>query len=207
MLIQEISVNELSFTYQYQSIFDRLSFSCKTGEIVGLVGANGTGKTTLLKILARLILLESQPLLINQANTDVVLEGYQEQIHYLGHKPGLNGNLTLLENLRYDSVIFNQDIPSNVTRLLHDWSLFDQRKCLARELSFGQQRKVGLLRLSCFPSQVWLLDEPFTGLDREACTLLANLIQKHVQNQGIVILSSHQNLSQYGLIMDSSIAL
>lgn len=197
--INSIQINHLNFAFQNQPLFNRFDLSINTGNILQLVGANGCGKTTLLKILARISIPIPQPLLINNLQDNDTLTAYQHQVRYIGHQPGLKQNLTVCENLHYDSLIFNQSLSEQIDDILNTWGLLKHKKKQINSLSFGQQRKIALIRLRCFPGKVWLLDEPFVGLDKEACELLVNLIQDHVQNQGIVVLSSHQEITTLGL--------
>lgn len=190
--IQQLHLRELCFGYQNQLVFDQFNLQVEAGQVVQLVGRNGAGKTTLLKILAGILIPETYALWVNGKISKTTVASYQQQVRYVGHAVALKWGLTLYENLQYDSLIFHQPLPSALPEWLDNWGLASVQDRVAGQLSFGQQRKVALLRLLCFPGTLWLLDEPGVAIDMTTSKLFMRLLHDHVQNRGIVILSTHQ---------------
>ena len=191
--IKQLDLKLLNFAYSSQNIFEQANFIFKAGQITQLHGHNGSGKTTLLKILAGLIAPDTDSLWINHRQDNASKLMYQQNLLYVGHKAALKPQLTLLQNLQLDLLLHNISTKnSELDKTTDIWTLPDLRTTLAGDLSFGQQRKLALCRLILIPRQVWLLDEPFQGLDQKSCQILAQMLDDHVQNQGIVVLSNHQ---------------
>ncbi len=164
-----------------------LNLSVSAGSSLLLEGANGSGKTSLLRVIAGLL---------RPWQGEVVLEGSKdedasvaEQSHFFGHADGVKGNLTIVENLRFwqnyigDGVV--DDDPLDV------FGLGELCDVPAHFLSAGQKRKLGLLRLLAARRPVWLLDEPNVSLDGDACDILAGLMKRHVAEGGILVVASH----------------
>jgi len=206
MQVNSIAIKQLTYDYQ-DRLFERLDLIIESGSLVQITGKNGAGKSTLLKILAGILPIEPHSMFINDCNDRQVFALYQQRIRYIGHQPGCKAELTVDENLQYDSVIYNQMLPMNLVDHLTHWQLNHYQHNLVQYLSYGQKRKVSMLKLTCFPGQIWLLDEPYVGLDKAACEFLTKIINSHVQNQGIVILSTHQEIANFGLVAEKIINL
>ncbi|MEW9797670.1 cytochrome c biogenesis heme-transporting ATPase CcmA [Alteromonas sp. CYL-A6] len=176
-------------------LFDALSFSLSPGQLLYLRGPNGAGKTSLLRLLTGLsepdkgiICFDGTPI-----NTSM---SYQRELVYLGHKTGLNGNLTALENLRFWLAQHEQPYSTEATlTVLEKVGLAGMEEMPVRMLSAGQQRRVALARLWLKPARVWILDEPFTALDTDGIALLEQAFASHTQNGGMLMTTSHQPLS------------
>ncbi|MDF2177485.1 cytochrome c biogenesis heme-transporting ATPase CcmA [Aliiglaciecola sp. CAU 1673] len=175
-------------------LFDSLSFSVDKAEILHLQGPNGAGKTSLLRILTGL----AEP-----AGGDVTWGGesvvkhpmaFQHQLQYFGHKLGVNLCLNPLENLQYWCQIQGIETNENLYALLDALGLVGLEELACRQLSAGQQRRVALARLWLKPAALWVLDEPFTALDRKGIMLLKQKITSHLQSGGSVVMTSHQQL-------------
>ena len=188
-------------------VFEDFVLQVSASSITQLVGNNGSGKTTLLKILAGTIIPERLKLVVDGKADVETLDKLRWQMRYVGHLPGLKMDLTAQENFKLDSLIYDHTITDDCEQIMGKWGLSGVQHKLVNTLSFGQQRKLSLLRLEYFPSQVWLLDEPFVGLDQATTQILADLLLKHVQNQGIVILSSHQKMTTLGLKANQTVNL
>ena len=172
-------------------VLSDVSLSLSPSQLVHIMGKNGVGKTTLLKIIAGIIKTDSDSLWVNQQQGSTLIN---EQLLYVGDKVGGKQNLTVRENLAYDACLFGQEEAlRDLSQTLQDWGLQDCAEILFKKLSLGQQRKMALARLSLFKKQVWVLDEPYLGLDAQSCNILTQSINNHVQNQGIVLLCSHQH--------------
>ncbi len=182
-----LSLNQLSYTINNQALFSDLSVTMLSSSITYIKGANGCGKTSLLRMVACLQkptsgLVSFSPYLANE-------EG-QIRCTYVGHKLGLKAELTVLENIKFWSSIY--DSLETLEAALYYFKLHDilDKKCY--QLSAGNQKKVALARLLACQSNLWLLDEVESNLDQENKALLNNLIVTKANNNGIVLITSHE---------------
>ena len=173
-------VKNLSCSLSGRKIFSDISFSLKTGEILKISGENGSGKTTLLRTISGLSSFKSGEILINK-----------KEIFLLGHNAGIKQNLTVEEDLEFWSNFYQNEHDNKILKKL---SLNSKIYSQCRYLSQGQKQKLALTRLLCSNKKIWLLDEPFSFLDEESSLFLLNKIENHRQNNGIMIIVSHQNL-------------
>ena len=176
----KLLVKNLSCYLTGRKIFSDISFSLKTGEILKISGENGSGKTTLLRTISGLSSFESGEILINK-----------KEIFLLGHNAGIKQNLTVEEDLEFWSNFYQNEHDDKILKKL---SLNSKIYSQCRYLSQGQKQKLALTRLFCSNKKIWLLDEPFSFLDEESSLFLLNKIENHRQNNGIIIIVSHQNL-------------
>ncbi|MEP5764514.1 MAG: cytochrome c biogenesis heme-transporting ATPase CcmA [Halieaceae bacterium] len=154
-----------------------------SGELVLIEGANGSGKTTLLRSLAGLSEL-------GQAGT---ITRNCEQLLYLGHKFGIKLQLSPAENLHWFCHSQGLD-PAGINSALDRVGLYGYEDVLCQSLSAGQQRRVNLARLYLSSGGLWLLDEPFTAIDRDGVKALTQTLIDQVAGGGSVVLTSHQDL-------------
>ena len=175
-------------------LFDNLSFSIAKGEVLQIEGQNGSGKTTLLRILCGLSAgFEGEIFWQNQAIDDVREDFYQSML-YVGHLTGVKAALTAEENLRWMMRLSPSLNQLTIYQALEKVGLYGFEDVPCHSLSAGQQRRVGLARLYLSATPLWILDEPFTALDKKGVAEKEALIAKHVHNQGAVILTTHHNL-------------
>lgn len=175
-------------------LFEALSFEVGTGEIIQIEGANGSGKTTLLRILGGLsrnyegeILWRGQPLAR-------VRERFHGELLYFGHQPGVKALLTAEENLRWYCALHPLLDASGIPRALEQVGLKGFTDVPAHTLSAGQQRRISLARLYLSQAPLWILDEPFTAIDKRGVAAKEALIERHVARGGAVVLTTHQDL-------------
>lgn len=169
-------------------IFKRLGFCLQSGALLLLKGANGSGKTSLMKILSG----QMPP-----ASGDITWEGkpiagnadFKRELMLVGHKSAVKLDATVTENLNFWGKLYNTQML--VPAALHYYDLEKFAHTPARELSAGWQRRVALARLIVVPCKLWMLDEPTNFLDEEAVILTASLIESRVKQGGIVIAASH----------------
>jgi len=170
-----------------------LSFRVETGQAVRLHGANGAGKTSLIRILIGLALPESGTVNWNGRSVGEVRDEYHQELAYLGHANGLKSNLSPTENLTAHAAMMGAEpaipIPDALARM--GISSMAHRAC--GSLSMGQQRRTALARLLLSRASLWILDEPLTSLDVAGGRLLAELIESHLA-RGMVIFATHQPL-------------
>ena len=188
--MSKLIVADLACQRGYNELFSNLSFEINAGEILKISGANGSGKTSLLKILAGLNSAESGKLSIN--NNKVGSYDYQSDILYLGHLTALSSELHCKENLDYLTQLSISSTNQSLDDALTNVGLKNFENEYAANLSAGQKRRVVLSALFITQSKVWLLDEPFTALDADGINVIETQITKHCDNGGICILTTHQ---------------
>ena len=168
-------------------LFAPTSFAVEPGQIVWIRGANGQGKTTLLRTLAGL----SAPA-AGQAVWVAAAEGAPRPL-YLAHANALKDDLTAAESLRFLLHLSGDPVDGGaVEAALDRFGLASRRNAFVRTLSQGQRRRVALARLAVGPAlRPWLLDEPFDALDAAGVALLAGIIAGHARQGGSIVLTSH----------------
>ena len=175
---------ELTAERGQRKLFKDISFSISAGEALHIIGANGCGKTTLMRILAGLIRYGFQ----GRVNRN-------SPIFFMGHQLALKGHLTVLENLKLDisgwSAASDELILEDLTQLNLECFLHS----FVNTLSIGQQRKVSLARIFLTDHIVWLLDEPFTSLDKSSISKFEVCITNHLLRGGGLVITSHQDIN------------
>ncbi len=178
-----------------RELFTDLSFSVEANQLMMLEGENGSGKTTLLRALCGLYLQEQGEVLWDGISINKQDETYRKELLYLGHLNGIKADLTVLENLRVNSVLAGENPSTNdLMDALDTIGLYAFEDFPTSQLSQGQKRRVALARLLISKAKLWILDEPFVALDIAAVELLQSIIAKHVDNGGMVILTTHQEV-------------
>lgn len=160
-----------------------LTFQIGAGDVVHLRGRNGAGKSSLIEVLVGL--RPPQGGALQRVEVD--------QVHWIGHRNGLSGDLTLVENLRAWCTLHAMP-EARVLSALERVGLARLRLRRARTLSAGQKRRAALARLLLETRPLWLLDEPLSGLDTEGLVLLGRLMNDHVAAGGGIVVTSHQAL-------------
>ncbi len=197
MRTQEVSVleaHDLKCVKGSTELFSKIHFELKSGEALVVEGSNGSGKTSLLRILCGFNYPAE-----GEINWDGVSidghESYQQQISYIGHASGVKLDLTVLENLVFAQRLVGSDRnESEIKDIIRTVGLFKQRNILTRKLSAGQKRRVALARLQLEERQLWVLDEPLTALDREFVTEFEEVLKRHLENNGMLIVTTHREL-------------
>ena len=165
------------------------------GTFVQLTGPNGSGKTSLLRILCGLLAPAEGEIKWEGANIRSLGEEYFTSVTYLGHRHGVKDELTGVENLRISNALNGVNIsPKQAGDALTQMGLSGREFLPARLLSEGQRRRVGLARLLVCNTKLWLLDEVLTSLDKGAVSLVRSLIENHLNAGGIAIVATHQEL-------------
>lgn len=181
-----------------------LAFSLQTGEVMQIEGPNGSGKTTLLRILCGLsddyqgeIHWQGQP-------GSRVAQAFRRDTLYFGHLTGVKFSLTPRENLHWmlqlkgvsaNPALLNEHIDQALAQV----GLFSFEDVPVYSLSAGQKRRVALARLLIEPARLWVLDEPFTAIDRSGVAELEQLIQVHAEGGGSVLITTHHALDLPGI--------
>lgn len=178
-------------------LFTGLTFEAPAGTLVRLAGANGTGKTSLLRLLTGLMQPDAGEILYNGRSIQELREDYHKDLVYIGHMNGVKDDLSAIENVRIAARMGNivaRD--EELVEALENVGLGDFIEHTTGELSQGQRRRVALARLFVSESKpVWVLDEPFTALDVASVANLARTVAEHVRAGGIVIYTTHQEVA------------
>ena len=165
------------------------------GTFVQLTGPNGSGKTSLLRILCGLLAPAEGEVTWQGANIRSLHEEYFTSVTYLGHRHGVKDELSAVENLRISNALNGLPVSKDHARaVLQQMGLAGRELLPARLLSEGQRRRVALARLLVCNTKLWLLDEVMTSLDKGAVALVRSLIENHLADGGIAIVATHQEL-------------
>jgi len=176
-------------------LFKGLNFSIKPGELIELRGANGSGKTSLLRILCGLATPAEGEVLWQGTNIRSLGEEYSRVVSYLAHQNGVKDELSAIENLRISCGVAGNTLSTvNAQTILERVGLSRQQNLPARSLSAGQRRRVALARLLTSVATVWILDEVLTSLDDTAIKLSRQVISDHLSKGGLAIIATHQEL-------------
>lgn len=190
-----LTVHDLSARRGYTRLFAGLSFDVDQGHVLVITGANGTGKTTLLRMLAGLSAPESGEIRWNGVPVAPFDSVLRAATAFAGHHPSLKDELTAEENLTSLVAVAGERLPREAIRdALDAVALSRQRALPARVLSQGQRRRIGLARLRLLRRPLWILDEPVTALDANGTALLASLVAEHLQGGGLAVAATHTSL-------------
>ncbi|WP_342343080.1 cytochrome c biogenesis heme-transporting ATPase CcmA [Shewanella salipaludis] len=190
-----ISVHDLTCIREERILFDALAFSVNSGDILQIEGPNGAGKTSLLRILAGLSRPYAGRVCYLGQDIGRCRDEYNQDLLYLGHLPGVKSELTATENLHFN-LRLNGYVDFDTAGILGQVNLTGFEDALAGHLSAGQHRRTALARLWHTQSKVWILDEPFTAIDKKGVEQLERLLLAHADNGGCVILTTHQDMNQ-----------
>jgi heme exporter protein A len=175
-------------------LFRGLSFTLEGGEALRVAGQNGSGKTSLLRILCGLLPPAGGEVLWKAAPIRTLSEDYSRELVYLGHAPAVKDDLTAAENLEITCRLAgNPQPPEAISAALAELGLAGVEQP-ARKMSQGQRRRAALARLALSASvPLWLLDEPFSALDASGIRILVKMLEEHLGRGGAVAFTTHQD--------------
>ena len=177
-------------------LFKELSFELQAGELLLLEGRNGCGKTTLLRTLAMLRQADKGQICWNKQPIEHLAEQYLQQLTWMGHHNALKGDLSAVENLQIMARLHGLECSNtHIWEALEKIGLYGYEDLPTRVLSQGQKRRASLAYLLLSESPLWILDEPFSALDIAAVDLLQSIIQQHIDQGGMLILTTHQEVA------------
>jgi len=174
-----ITADNLSYKINENRLFSSVSFSLKKGECLHIKGSNGSGKSTLLRII----------LGITSPTKGEIKANVKKNIAYLGHKNALKSYLSVEDNIK----LMGLSNHKNLKEYLETLSLKKLLDIKIANLSYGQQKKLALLRIFLSNTNLIVLDEPFVGLDIENQNILSNFLNKQLQKERGIIFTSHIN--------------
>ena len=174
-------------------LFRDVGFALESGELLVLEGANGSGKTSLMKAIVGMLELEAGVLEWNGEPVTEQRQVFHGSLVWLAHRVGLKADLTLVENLRFESALRPQ-AGDDMEPVLERLGLTRLKPLPLRSLSAGQQRRVALARILLADVPLWLMDEPFTNLDRAGRGLVLRLVNEHLEEGGMCVMAAHQDI-------------
>lgn len=174
-------------------LFSGVSFQVEGGEMLYVQGRNGCGKTSLLRIVCGLTPASNGSVCWRATPISRLGDDYRAELCYLGHQNAIKEELTPLENLLATARLAPPTLSeAEALSALEDFGLRGREDLACRYLSQGQKRRVALARLVGDRHPLWILDEPYVGLDKAAMVFVAGLIGAHLQRGGIAVLTTHQ---------------
>ena len=189
----QLSANQLTLFRGERCLFSDLDFALDPSQLLLLEGRNGSGKTSLMRAIAGLIEFESGELLWEGAAVRSNRQAFHGALVWMAHRVGFKADLTLVENLRFESHLRSQS-KADFDDVLQRLDIDRLKRLPLRSLSAGQQRRVALARMLLSRVPLWLMDEPFTNLDREGRALVMQLTTEHLANGGMCIMAAHQDV-------------
>ncbi|MGZ4990382.1 MAG: cytochrome c biogenesis heme-transporting ATPase CcmA [Methylobacter sp.] len=181
----------LSCTRDDRVLFEQLTFDLVSGQVLLLEGKNGSGKTSLLRILCGF--REPDAGVIHWCGDAINDSPFYAQMAYVGHLDGVKKELTVLENLKM-ALALSSSGRYSIDEALTKVHLSGYEDVLVQTLSAGQKRRLSLARLLITENVLWILDEPFTSLDKHGIALIETLMAEHCANGGMIVLTSHHDI-------------
>jgi heme exporter protein A len=174
-----------------REVFAALDFAVETGEALAVTGRNGAGKSSLLRLIAGLLVAAGGTIRLDGGDAERTLA---EQCHFLGHRDGLKPSLSVRENLEFWRDFLGGESGLATEASLDALSIAHLSELPASYLSAGQRRRLALARLVATRRPVWLLDEPTSALDTQAQALLVGLMSEHLRGGGLIVAATHDAL-------------
>lgn len=186
-----LEAEELELWRGDRRLFTRVSLAVRPGTLLHVRGANGAGKTSLLRALCGAAPVEEGQVRWNGVRIEEQRLQYHAQLAYLGHRDGLKQDLTPVENLRFELALHRAVHAPEIAATLNELGLGRCMELPVRALSAGQRRRVAIARCLLSEASLWILDEPFSNLDGEGRAWGHACLARHLERQGMVIITSH----------------
>lgn len=176
-------------------LFEKLDLSVASGDVVQIEGPNGCGKTTLLRALTTLLPDYEGDIHWRGESIRRVRRDYLSNLLFIGHLPGVRNTLTPRENLAFLTRLHQNASIADIDEALAQVGLYGYEDMPGHQLSAGQLRRIALARLYLSRARVWVLDEPYTAIDKQGIANLEALLIEHARQGGCVIMTTHQSPS------------
>lgn len=181
-------------------VLQGVSAQIEPRQLLHISGPNGTGKTTLLRVVSGLLRPEQGSVTWLGHSISSIRAEYQTALAYASHEPALKGDLTALENLRFAVGLKRRVTADELRAALARTGVAACADLPARVLSAGQRRRVAMARVLAMSATLWLLDEPFTNLDAAGSELISELLETHVVGGGLAMVVAHHELRVRGTV-------
>jgi heme exporter protein A len=180
-----------------RQLFSDVSVTVKSGTLLAVVGENGSGKTSFLRMLCGLLSPDKGAILWQGKDIRQLKKLYSAQLTYVGHLNGIKDDLTPIENLKVSACLAGDDSSGGIVQKALEAVGLGRpvHRLPTRVLSQGQKRRVALARLWLSARPLWLLDEPFASLDATATGYLTQQVQSHLNRGGMVVVATHQEIA------------
>lgn len=190
-----LTLSQLACSKGGRQLFKDVDCTLQAGHWLYVAGANGVGKTSLLRMLCGLAPVEAGQILWNHTPISAQPDSYRQDLCYLGHLNALQESMSVQENLMFTSALGGTALNEPKARaVLERFGLRGRSQQLVRHLSQGQKRRVALSRLALSPARLWVLDEPYVAMDEAGIQMLSDLIAAHLDQGGLAVLTSHQRV-------------
>ncbi|SCK58481.1 heme exporter protein A [Variovorax sp. HW608] len=194
-----LTASGLGFRRAGRPVFSGIDFALGPGELLQVIGANGSGKTSLLRVLSGLLPPDEGELRWRARPVRAGESGYLQSLAYLGHADGIDPDLNAIENLQFAMrVAGGTPTLAQIESALASFGMEEAKHAPVRTLSQGQRRRVALARLALLPRTLWLLDEPLASLDERAGECFHAALDAHLRAGGIAVVATHQRLAAGG---------
>ena len=181
-----------------ETIFCELDLRAQSAEVLHLQGRNGSGKTSLLRLLCGFAQPAAGSIRWNGVDIRDDADGFRHEIGYVGHRLGVCEDLTPLENVRFCNELETPKSEARCREALQQVELAHVASIPTRLLSAGQNQRTALARLLISDAAIWFLDEPFTAIDRDGRQIVETIIAQHTANGGISVIATHQPMTLTG---------
>lgn len=194
-MISTLSITDLRLARGERTLFSALSFAASSGEAVALTGANGAGKTSLLRAIAGFIRPEAGTIVFRETDDEPIEADLARahQVHLLGHLDGLKGQQTARDELMFQSQWLGHS-RHGIEEAIDTLGLKPLLDLEVRKLSAGQRRRLALARLIGSPRALWLLDEPLSPLDARWREVVGAMMARHLADGGLILAAVHDPL-------------
>ena len=194
-MISSLSITDLRLARGERTLFSALSFAASSGEAVALTGANGAGKTSLLRAIAGFIRPEAGTIVFRETDDEPIEADLARahQVHLLGHLDGLKGQQTARDELMFQSQWLGHS-HDGIDEAIATLGLKPLLDIEVRKLSAGQRRRLALARLIGSPRALWLLDEPLSPLDARWREAVGTMMARHLAGGGLILAAVHDPL-------------
>ncbi|MDO6459505.1 cytochrome c biogenesis heme-transporting ATPase CcmA [Granulosicoccaceae sp. 1_MG-2023] len=188
-----LSTDNLACRRGHRTLFSGLNLAVGAGQVLLVEGSNGSGKTSLLKMLSGLRAPDEGEIYWHDTPIRKLGADYRRHLAWLGHDNGIKEDLTAAENLRLATALAPAG-PRSLNEALDEVGLRDRKHTLPRLFSAGMKRRLALARLRLLDSRLWILDEPQTALDKTGIALFESILTDHLQAGGMAVMTSHHDV-------------